>query len=236
MRRRYRRKNDADGGLILAILCFVIIGSLSKNNIAVIVCLLVAVPAISVSYRYYKKEKEKQRYLNSGMKDVDNLTGEEFEYFLCTYFKALGYKAKVTPPSNDYGADVIAEKDGVKIVIQAKRYKGNVGIKAVQEVIGAKGYYNAQKAMVVTCAYFTPNAKNLATECHVELWDRDKLKNVMEQIQGKELVDKMKNEDDFKVLDRTCPLCGSGLVMRHGKRGDFYGCQNFPDCKYTKQL
>ena len=31
-----------------------------------------------------------------------------------------------------------------------------------------------------------------------------------------------------------CPRCGAELVRRHGKYGDFYGCSNFPDCRYTQ--
>lgn len=33
-----------------------------------------------------------------------------------------------------------------------------------------------------------------------------------------------------------CPRCGGKLVVRHGKNGDFYGCSNFPKCKFSKNL
>lgn len=33
-----------------------------------------------------------------------------------------------------------------------------------------------------------------------------------------------------------CPKCGSKLILRHGKNGDFYGCSNFPKCKFTKNI
>lgn len=32
----------------------------------------------------------------------------------------------------------------------------------------------------------------------------------------------------------TCPKCGGKLVLRKGKNGEFYGCANFPKCRYTK--
>ncbi len=32
----------------------------------------------------------------------------------------------------------------------------------------------------------------------------------------------------------TCPKCGSPMVHRHGKFGDFEACGNFPKCKYIK--
>ncbi len=31
-----------------------------------------------------------------------------------------------------------------------------------------------------------------------------------------------------------CPKCGGELVLRQGKYGSFYGCSNYPKCKYTK--
>ena len=33
---------------------------------------------------------------------------------------------------------------------------------------------------------------------------------------------------------RKCPYCGGLLVKRQGPYGDFLGCSNFPDCKYTR--
>lgn len=32
-----------------------------------------------------------------------------------------------------------------------------------------------------------------------------------------------------------CPFCGHKLVVRNGKYGEFYGCSNYPRCKYTRQ-
>ena len=35
---------------------------------------------------------------------------------------------------------------------------------------------------------------------------------------------------------KICPLCGSVMVKRHGKYGDFYGCSNFPSCRHTEPV
>lgn len=35
-------------------------------------------------------------------------------------------------------------------------------------------------------------------------------------------------------LDEECPKCGSQLVQRHGRFGEFVACNNYPDCKYVK--
>ncbi|MBQ4184880.1 MAG: topoisomerase DNA-binding C4 zinc finger domain-containing protein, partial [Clostridiales bacterium] len=31
-----------------------------------------------------------------------------------------------------------------------------------------------------------------------------------------------------------CPRCGSSLIKRNGRFGEFWGCLNFPDCKFTR--
>ena len=33
----------------------------------------------------------------------------------------------------------------------------------------------------------------------------------------------------------TCPECGSPLVIRKGKYGEFTACSNYPECKYIKK-
>ena len=33
-----------------------------------------------------------------------------------------------------------------------------------------------------------------------------------------------------------CPECGSELSVRHSKHGSFIGCNNYPNCQYTRPL
>jgi restriction system protein len=116
---------------------------------------------------------EQQKLAKSGIADIDKMDGKTFEKYLKVFFEKLGYKVERTKYIGDYGADLVATNDGVKTVIQAKRYKGNVGIKAVQEAVASKGYYNCEKAMVVTNSYFTNQARTLASRNKVELWDKN---------------------------------------------------------------
>ena len=43
-----------------------------------------------------------------------------------------------------------------------------------------------------------------------------------------------------KMLEKrrvlTCPKCGGELYRRNGKFGPFYGCSNYPACRYTKNI
>ncbi|HSL24381.1 MAG TPA: type I DNA topoisomerase [Vicinamibacterales bacterium] len=37
-----------------------------------------------------------------------------------------------------------------------------------------------------------------------------------------------------QVLDEKCPECGSNLVVKHGRYGEFTACSNYPKCRYVK--
>ncbi|SDB66668.1 NERD domain-containing protein [Butyrivibrio sp. INlla16] len=41
------------------------------------------------------------------------------------------------------------------------------------------------------------------------------------------------DEIDNKLDNGICPKCGGRLVLRKGKYGEFYGCSNYPKCRYT---
>jgi restriction system protein len=107
--------------------------------------------------------------------DIDLMTGLEFEQFIAKLFEKKGYTVEVTKASGDQGIDVIAEKGGTKIGIQAKCYSGTVGNSAVPEAVAGKQFYRCDKAMVITNNYFTPSATELAAANDVILWNRDTL-------------------------------------------------------------
>jgi hypothetical protein len=35
--------------------------------------------------------------------------------------------------------------------------------------------------------------------------------------------------------NELCPMCGAPLLVRRGRYGDFLGCSNYPECRFTKQ-
>ncbi|WP_227522132.1 restriction endonuclease [Bacillus solitudinis] len=108
---------------------------------------------------------------------VDKMDGIEFENYLGKLYRKLGYFSEVTKSSGDFGADVILKKGKDKIVVQAKcnGEGNNVGVDAINEVVGAAGFYNANKKIVVTNRFYTENAKIQARANNVKLVNRDSL-------------------------------------------------------------
>lgn len=127
---------------------------------------LIGLKVVLKSYKRFK-------YLNSTLTVIDKMEGHEFENYLEVQFQNLGYKVtNVGKNGKDFGVDLLLYRDGVKTAVQAKRYNGKVGVKAVQEVVSGREYYKADKALVVTNSYFTKPAADMARECDVILWDR----------------------------------------------------------------
>lgn len=108
-------------------------------------------------------------------------TGEDFERYLKQLFEKLGFFVEETKFTGDQGADLLLQKNGVKIVVQAKFYSSAVGNKAVQEVTAAVAHYNASTGMVVTNNRFTRSAIELAKSNGIKLIDGEGLKKLRTQ-------------------------------------------------------
>ncbi|WP_084299180.1 restriction endonuclease [Bradyrhizobium sp. WSM1743] len=99
----------------------------------------------------------------------------EFERWCAEQLRAQGWDARTTKGSGDQGADVIAEREGVRVVLQCKLYSKAVGNKAVQEAYAAMQFEEADLACVVTNAAYTKAARALAGQTGVLLLHRDDL-------------------------------------------------------------
>ena len=88
----------------------------------------------------------------------------------------MALKLKLQKKTGDYGADLIIEtKSKTRIVVQCKRFKSKVNLKAIQEVAGAISYYICDTGIVITNSSFFTSAINLAESNEIELWNHSKL-------------------------------------------------------------
>lgn len=129
---------------------------------------------------YISNTLSSAKYYLSNVRD-----GRSFEIFIASLLNDLGYEAEATKASNDFGVDVIAEKNKIKYAIQCKYYSNHVGLTAVQEVITGKNYYNCHVAVVATNNYFTKQAQQLAKQNNVILWDEQALLSMINKANEK---------------------------------------------------
>jgi len=159
----------------------------------------------------------------------------EFEEYVAGLFSKLGYKTEKVGGGYDRGVDVIAEKDGIKYYIQCKKYiTSEVGVGEVRDFYGAIADHLAQgEGYFITTNKFTLEAKKFVEDKPIELIDGQSL---IKYIRLAEKETKLSPSEVIVKAKEKCPQCDGDLVERKGKFGQFYGCSNYPKCRFTKQI
>ena len=113
--------------------------------------------------------ERRRRELRASLDLPSDISPAEFEQWCCATLREAGWSARATGACGDQGADVMAAKDGISVVLQCKLHKSAIGNKAVQEAFAAQQHYGAQAAVVVTNAAFTRAAETLSRTTGVHL-------------------------------------------------------------------
>lgn len=73
------------------------------------------------------------------------------------------------------------------------------------------------------------------------------INSLIETLKSNNILDRKERKEHIKSIHKkivkesllmnheTCPRCGSVLVKRTGKYGNFIGCSNYPNCKFIKK-
>lgn len=84
--------------------------------------------------------------------------------------------------------------------------------------------------------------KNLSSEKCLSQTEVEKIKLILESVEitekmaRKEHVKNIKQnivEKQLKMENLICPRCNGELKLRNGRNGKFYGCSNYPRCRFT---
>lgn len=134
--------------------------------------------------------------------DLDeDMSGEEFEEYVKEILVRNGYKnVSLTKRSGDYGVDILAKYKKETYAIQCKLYARPVGVAAVQQAYSGCEYYGYDRAVVVTNNRFTLQAKTLAKNNDVLLWDGEYLNHLKRKANSRSLFKRYKHvqrEDEF---------------------------------------
>lgn len=104
-----------------------------------------------------------------------SLSPAQYEALVAARLRAAGWRARACGSRGDQGCDVLAERRGVRLVVQCKRLSGACGNAAVQQVVAARRHYGAHAMAVVCPAGFTRSARELAASNEVHLLHHDAL-------------------------------------------------------------
>ncbi|BCM90795.1 hypothetical protein IAD21_02657 [Abditibacteriota bacterium] len=128
-----------------------------------------------VWFAIYSHQEERRKLRALQLSDIDNMTGYQFEHYVAKLLTCQGFSTQVTVASGDLGIDVMASRGGTKYAIQVKRQTQNVSRRAVSDAVAGKIHYRCTDAMVVTNAFFTLGATELAKSTKCRLVDRTEL-------------------------------------------------------------
>jgi len=116
-----------------------------------------------------EKSRARAIEIEAALSFATDMTPQDFERWCAKIVSSNGWKTATTKATGDQGADVVAVKDGMRVVLQCKLYNTPVGNKAVQEAFAAQHHYRANASAVVANANFTAAAIALAATTGVLL-------------------------------------------------------------------
>jgi len=168
-----RTKNDPFNALLFVLIVGIFWGIVTSKkaiySVIIIALGILFIFLVLLYFRIRKRSKVRAAIMAAGSENPMQLTPEQYEEFCSNILANNGWKTSLTRKSGDFGADVIAEKAGQKIIIQCKQWSKSVGVKAVQEAHAAASHYRANQAIVVTTTGYTQAAKALAKSTGVRL-------------------------------------------------------------------
>ena len=161
-------------------------------------------------YKDVKNKKEKQVKYNKIQDVIDKFENEptEFENFCADLYIKLGYKAVVTPKTNDGGYDIVMSKNNVSYIVECKCYEQDnvIGRPLIQKIVGANHEANANKVMFVTTSSFSSEAKEYAKLTDVKLVDGNELLNMINNCFEHDLVEVVLDYKDWMLTKEDLKL------------------------------
>lgn len=134
--------------------------------------------AIDKAKEMVDKAASQQAALIEDIRLSEDMTPIDFERWCAQELGKVGWTVTTTKATGDQGADVVAEFEGFRLILQCKLYSSPVGNGAVQEAFSAKRHYFARASAVVTNSSFTPSARDLAASTGVLLIHHSQLKTI----------------------------------------------------------
>lgn len=144
-----------------------------------------------------------------------------------------GYKYRFRNPIKQNYAHVKA--------LQAMLPLGNHYFRSIVTFANSASLRNRHNAMVVNNRYLIETILQFSSivipqaelQKHIDTVLNSAL---VEKDMRKQHVRNVKSNVEFrnwKIKNNICPRCGGTIVERKGKYGRFYGCSNYPNCKFT---
>ena len=184
-----------------------------------------------------RRHRAKLLKTHTDLQSIRDLSWQDFERYVGEAYRRLGYTVKETGAGADGGVDLIARKNGEKVLVQCKHWPAkNVGAPTARELFGVVKAEGAANGALVTSGGFTPDALEFAKQTQLDLVDGEGLVRLIGGAGGTPHALDPPDERASRIETPSCPRCQAPMVMRTARRGqhaggEFWGCPKFPSCK-----
>lgn len=164
------------------------------------------------------------------------LDWKRFEEVSAELFRALGFRAETLTHGPDGGIDVkLYKPDGTVpvAIVQCKAWSTRlVGIKPLREMLGVMAHEKIAEGIFLATGNFTSEAIDFAKANHIDTVDGEQYLKMIGKLsdEAQQRLLHLATDGDYRTP--SCPSCGIKLIRRASERGDFWGCTNFPKCRY----
>lgn len=115
--------------------------------------------------------------------DFSTMDGYQFEDYISSLFRRLGFEVEATSYSNDGGVDLVATFNqpifSGKYIIQCKNWMGPVGQPEVRDLYGVVMDQRANKGILITPSDYTQQAYDFANGKNIELINGPVLRSLL---------------------------------------------------------
>lgn len=205
-------------------------------------------------FKHKKKWKQKRAYAYSRYEELLKMNWREFEEYVEAMLQEQWYNTILGPWKNDGGVDIHAKKDHRNYIIQCKHYwdQQKVTVQQVREFYGVMHHEDSTAwCIYVTTWEFTNEATLFCKGEDIEIWDKKYFLNYLRENEVSKN-DTQVEKDDTKTEKETtieetttshwiCEMCGGKLLVRTARNWPntgqhFLWCENYPKCKFTKNI
>lgn len=124
--------------------------------------------------------------------NIDTLDKEDFKIIIQNYFAHFKCKMYTKPLDEGYNVDLLFKKGPEVLAVSLRHFKNpikngsvrysEITDREVYSLISSMKHYETRQGLMISNIYFSEKAKELAERYHVILWDRDKIKKLLSQV------------------------------------------------------
>ena len=115
-----------------------------------------------------------------------SLSGTEFEEYVASVFKSLGFAVDYTPVTGDHGIDLILRRGNERAAAQCKRWEDTVGEPEVRDFLGSMVAVGVKTGYFVTTGEFSAQAMEFGERNGIRMIGLDELLSLARQGESKQ--------------------------------------------------